>query len=99
MTSSSMMMRSSCTFVCELTTADVGTCADTVRKEEIVAIHSLDLLRGRRGDHGQLRRNLWKEQAVNVFTIEKQTQNYNTVNTNTNNNNNNNNNNINNRNM
>ena len=74
MTSSSMMMRSSCTFVRVPTTADVGTCADTVREEEIVAIYSLDLLRGRRGDHGQLRRNLGREQAVNVFTIEKQTK-------------------------
>ena len=83
MTSSSIMMRSSCTFVCVPTTADVGTCADTVREEEIVAIYSLDLLRGRRGDHGQLRRNLGREQAVNVFTIEKQPQNYNTVNTTT----------------
>ena len=66
-----MMMRSSCTFVREPTTADVGTCADTVREEEIVAIHSLDLLWGRRGNHGQLRRNLGREQAVNVFRIEK----------------------------
>ena len=82
------MMRSSCTFVREPTTADVRTCADTVREEEIVAIHSLDLLRGRRGDHGQLGRNLGREQAVNVYTIE--TQNYNTVNTNRNTNNNNN---------
>ena len=43
---------------CIPTTADVGTCADTVREEEIVAIHSLDLLGRRRGEYVQLRRNL-----------------------------------------
>ena len=43
---------------CTPTTADVRTCADTVREEEIVAVHSLDLLGGRRGEYVQLRRNL-----------------------------------------